>query len=125
MSEMNERSGAAAGSIAKDAAARGMELALIPMKDVPPLALDFLRHLAKKVGMCGEVCITAFAVYAQCVEGLTCSDYEPQSPHSLTRTPRSRCKAATWSQQEEVRWQLNQRSRNRLSRRRVHAIVRR
>ena len=50
MSEMNERSGAAAGSIAKDAAARGMELALIPMKDVPPLALDFLRHLAKKVG---------------------------------------------------------------------------
>lgn len=74
MSETNERSVASTGSIAKDAAARGMELALIPMKDVPPLALDFLGHLAKKVGMCGEVCITAFAVYAQCVEGLPCSD---------------------------------------------------
>ena len=70
----DEPSGASGGSIAKDAAARGMELALIPMKDVPPLALDFLRHLAKKVGMCGEVCITAFAVYAQCVEGLPCGD---------------------------------------------------
>lgn len=65
---------ASAGSIARDAVSRGVELAMIPMKDLPPLAMEFLRHLAKKVGMCGEVCITAFAVYAQCVEGLPCGD---------------------------------------------------
>jgi hypothetical protein len=71
-----EPSPASAGSAigVKDAVERGVQLATIPMKDVPPLAIEFLRHLAKKVGMCGEVCITAFAVYAQCVEGLPCDD---------------------------------------------------
>jgi hypothetical protein len=58
----------------KDAVERGIQLATTPMKDVPLLAREFLWHLAKKVGMCGEVCITAFAVYAQCVEGLPCDD---------------------------------------------------
>lgn len=76
MNDTNERSVASAGSATEvaDAVRRGVQLATIPMKDVPPLAIEFLRHLAKKVGMCGEVCITAFAVYAQCVEGLPCDD---------------------------------------------------
>lgn len=76
MNDENERSVASAGSAtaAADAVKRGVELATVPMKDVPPLAIEFLRHLARKVGMCGEVCITAFAVYAQCVEGLPCDD---------------------------------------------------
>ncbi len=72
----NEPSPASAGSAigVKDAVERGVQLATIPVKDVPLLAREFLWHLAKKVGMCGEVCITAFAVYAQCVEGLPCDD---------------------------------------------------
>ena len=71
-----EPSPASAGSAigARDAVERGIQLATIPMKDVPLLAREFLWHLAKNVGMCGEVCITAFAVYAQCVEGLPCDD---------------------------------------------------
>ena len=74
--EVDEMSAASRGSATAvaDAVERGVHLATIPMKDVPPLAIEFLRHLARKVGMCGEVCITAFAVYAQCVEGLPCSD---------------------------------------------------
>ncbi len=74
--DTNEPSPASAGFAigVKDAVERGIQLATTPMKDVPLLAREFLWHLAKKVGMCGEVCITAFAVYAQCVEGLPCDD---------------------------------------------------
>ena len=53
---------------------RGMEMMSIPFKDLPPLAVDFAHHLCKKVGMCGEVLLTAWTVYAQCVEGLECMD---------------------------------------------------
>ena len=74
MSDENERSVASTGSIAMDAVDRGIEMANTPMGKLPPLSIDFLRHLAGKVGMCGEVCITAFSVYAQCVEGLPCDD---------------------------------------------------
>jgi hypothetical protein len=53
---------------------RGVQLATIPKKDVPDLAMDFARYLCGKYGGCGEVLITAFAVYAQLAEGLTCTD---------------------------------------------------
>lgn len=58
----------------KTAEERGMEMMLIPMNQLPPLALKFGRHLCKQVGMCGEVLLTAWTVYAQCVEGLECKD---------------------------------------------------
>lgn len=30
--------------------------------------------MGRRLGMCIEVCLTAFAAYAQVVEGLSCSD---------------------------------------------------
>ena len=58
----------------QDALARGMELLNMKRKDLPPLARDFADHLCQQVGMCMEVFLTAYAVYAQCVENLECSD---------------------------------------------------
>ncbi len=58
----------------QDALDRGLELALTPIRDLPPLAWQYARHLCSKIGGCGEVFITAYAHYAQCVEGLPCAD---------------------------------------------------
>jgi hypothetical protein len=44
------------------------------IKDIPELAQAYKVQLAGRVGLCMEVCITAFAVYAQIVEGLSCVD---------------------------------------------------
>jgi len=58
-----------------DAVERGMEMACeIPFGQLPLLAQEFAKKLCREVGMCGETFITAFAVYAQCVEGLPCDD---------------------------------------------------
>lgn len=54
---------------------RAMELMTVPMKDLPPLAIEFMRLLSSEVGYCMETCITAYAAYAQCVENLPCDDY--------------------------------------------------
>lgn len=53
---------------------RGIEMMHIPIKDLPKLAREFANHLCKLLGGCGEVLLTAWTVYAQVVEGLTCSD---------------------------------------------------
>lgn len=53
---------------------RATELAMMPMKDLPGPALEYARHLCSKWGMCGETFITAYAHYAQCMEGLECDD---------------------------------------------------
>lgn len=53
---------------------RVSELMATKIKDVPPLATKFARHLGEKMGLCGEVYVTAYAIYAQCVEGLPCDD---------------------------------------------------
>ncbi len=55
----------------KNAADRGMELMLVKGKDLPPMATAYLKHLASRVGMCGEVCITAYTTYAWLGEGYT------------------------------------------------------
>ena len=60
--------------MALDAVDRAIGLMAVPLRDLPPLATAFRQHLAMKVGMCMETCITAYAVYAQCVEGLACDD---------------------------------------------------
>lgn len=49
---------------------RAGELMGVKGKDLPPLALAYRNHLCTKYGGCMEVCVTAFAHYAQCVEGL-------------------------------------------------------
>lgn len=53
---------------------RAWELMHIPLKDLPPLALELRNKMARELGMCMEVCLTAFACYAQVVEGLECKD---------------------------------------------------
>lgn len=53
---------------------RGAAMMMVPMKDLPTLALEFAKHLCADVGMCGEALLTAYTTYAQCVEGLACAD---------------------------------------------------
>jgi hypothetical protein len=53
---------------------RGMQMMATPMKDIPPLAMAYARHLGQKFGMCGEVFLTAWCHYAQAIENLPCSD---------------------------------------------------
>lgn len=64
---------------------RAAELLNIPIKDLPPLAVQFRNRLCSEMGLCLEVCLTAFAAYAQCVEGLPCDDEaykaRPQDVH--------------------------------------------
>ena len=58
----------------KYAVTRGREMLLVPTGLLPKLALDFLKKLGSEPGVYLEICLTAFAVYAQCVEGLPCDD---------------------------------------------------
>jgi len=58
----------------KTAEQRGMEMMSIPIGKLPPIARAFANKLCKEMGMCMEVLLTAWTVYAQCVEGLTCTD---------------------------------------------------
>lgn len=58
----------------KTAEQRGMEMLTVKMGDLPPLAVDFAKHLCSEVGMCTETLLTAWTVYAQEVEGLICTD---------------------------------------------------
>ena len=58
----------------KTAEERGMEMMSVPMNQLPPLATKYAKKLCGEVGMCMEVLLTAWTVYAQCVEGLTCTD---------------------------------------------------
>lgn len=53
---------------------RGMAMMHEPMRGLPPLALEFAKKLCGEVGMCMETLLTAYTVYAQCVEGLPCTD---------------------------------------------------
>lgn len=59
----------------KTAEQRGMEMMTIKMGELPPLAKEFAEHLCREAGgMCMEVLLTAYTVYAQCREGLHCTD---------------------------------------------------
>ena len=57
-----------------NAVERGSEMMTIPIGQLPPLAVEFAKSLCKEFGGCGEVLMTAWCVYAQCVEGLPCDD---------------------------------------------------
>jgi len=56
-----------------DAVKRAGKMFLMPMNKLPESALDYAQFLSEKYGMCGEVLLTAFAHYAQSVEGLQCA----------------------------------------------------
>ena len=64
----------------KDALERADELSRMPMSQLPPLALAYLREHSRVYGGCGEEMITALAHYAKLAEGLSCSDpnYRPK-----------------------------------------------
>lgn len=53
---------------------RGMQMMTIPMGQLPELASEFAKKLCDEAGMCMEVLLTAWTVYAQCVEGFPCED---------------------------------------------------
>lgn len=79
--EIKGRSGTTEGGVFRkaadtkgDAVARAVALMTTPMSQVPPLAIGYARHLIAALGISGEVYLTAFAAYAQCAEGLECSD---------------------------------------------------
>ena len=50
------------------------KMMMLPIKDLPALAHEFLQFLSKKVGFCGETCMTAFAAYNQVVLKMECED---------------------------------------------------
>lgn len=53
---------------------RAQEMMQCPMGQLPWMAVEFARYTCNKVGMCGEVLLTCWAVYAQIVEKLPCGD---------------------------------------------------
>ncbi len=57
---------------------RGLEMLTIPCGNLPPLATAYLKHLGSKIGICIEVCLTAYTAYAQYVEKLECTEVEYQ-----------------------------------------------
>jgi hypothetical protein len=57
-----------------DAMERARELMATPSKDLPPLAYKYAQELCRTIGISAEVMITAFAFYAQIVEGLPCEE---------------------------------------------------
>lgn len=63
---------------------RAWELMNIVGSELPPIALMYRDNLASRSGVCMEVFMTAFACYAQVIEGAKCSDtaYVP-SPHEV------------------------------------------
>ena len=58
----------------KCAVAEAVKMMRLPMKDLPELAMEFLKHLSNKVGYCMETCLTAYATYNQMVLKMECED---------------------------------------------------
>ena len=52
---------------------RGWEMMKVPMNTLPLLALAFAKYNCNRYGGCGEVLLTSFIVYAQVIEGLSCT----------------------------------------------------
>lgn len=57
-----------------DAVERAQQLLNVKRSELPELARDYSYQLCGEHGWCIEVMLTAFAYYAQCVEGLLCKD---------------------------------------------------
>ena len=60
--------------MAQTAEERGMAMMTVPMGQLPYIAVMFNKHKCAKLGGCMEVFLTSWTVYAQCVEGLECTD---------------------------------------------------
>lgn len=44
------------------------------LKEISPIAIEYLNYLSKTYGFCGEIMVTAFANYCQATLGLPCED---------------------------------------------------
>lgn len=66
---------------------RGVEMMAWPTRDIPTSAMLYAAYLCKSYGMCGEVLLTAWVVYAQIVEGLDCGD----DLYQVTEAVRAEC----------------------------------
>lgn len=53
-----------------DALDRAQELMRLPMGQVPPGAIAYVKHLSEQGGLCGAVIATAYELFAQYAEGL-------------------------------------------------------
>lgn len=62
---------------------RAMDLMMIPVVQVPRLALDTVNYLARTYGLSSEVCLTAYAAYAEVIEGLPCVDNDYRASPDL------------------------------------------
>ncbi len=60
--------------LSSPAVKRANELMSLLINQAPPLALEYVKVLAKKYGRCGEIYMTAYCDYAQIEEGLECTD---------------------------------------------------
>ncbi len=67
---MNDTSTLTPPKPGQNAEQRGMDLMLVKGKDLPEAAKAYLKDLARRVGMCMEVCLTAWCTYAHLTEGL-------------------------------------------------------
>ena len=59
---------------AQDALDWAIEMMGGPVKNVPNLAMEYVKLLSSMYGFCGEVMITALAGYAQKIKGMPCKD---------------------------------------------------
>lgn len=57
-----------------DAVQRASELYQMRWADIPEPARAYVRYLQRETGAGSEVFLSAFAIFAQCVEGLRCSE---------------------------------------------------
>ena len=57
-----------------NAVERATEMMVVKMRDLPPLAVKHAKYMCDKYGMCCEIFVTAYANYAQIVEGLETED---------------------------------------------------
>ncbi len=69
----------------KDAVVEAGIMLRTPMNELPELAMGYLKFLSNKIGMCLEVCLTAYAVYNQMVLDMDCNDelYFMTDPDSI------------------------------------------
>ena len=74
-----------------DAHERAIELFGTPQPDIPEVALDYVVHVSKRLGICGEVFIECFTHYAQAVEDLPCDDPHYQITPLIKRWFECRC----------------------------------
>jgi len=57
-----------------EALTKAGEMMGTPQNQLPKEAMEFVHYTSSKIGICGEVFITCFAVYNQVVLGMSCND---------------------------------------------------